>query len=441
MSLVPAALTASAVLSLVILVLLFVAIVAVLAFLIIQRIGPRELHTRVNLEVGTGGLQLSTRPRSVALNSPPVVSKNCIPGGFRKYDEEMRRRHPGGRDRQRAWRLPAIESPDDLVAFLQLRDFRELVLLCDPGRRQRNPRGPSKLQNYTLRRIPKRGGGFRLLFAPKPRLKATQRRILREILDKVPVHAAAKGFVRRRGIEQHAGPHVGQSIIVAHDIANFFPTIPHRRVCAFFMWLGYPHSVARLLGLLCTTHAQGVGPRFLPQGAPTSPALANALCYRLDCRLAGLARRFGAQYTRYADDLAFSGGQDFKKGLNRFVPMVEKILRAEGFQPKKEKRRFMRHGRCQRITGLTVNDRLSVGRAEMDRLRAVLHNAEKAGSLESQNRERVEHFADRIGGQIAWVERFHPGKGAKLRAQWRRLLDRPAPSPQASDLPIAPPPE
>ncbi|MCB2154821.1 reverse transcriptase family protein [bacterium] len=426
---------------------LLVAVFAIVVVLIIvvnivnqaRRGGPGGAR----LELGTDGLRVSVggRSRGKILGSrAPIVLGNSPTSSYRERDDKMRQLHPQSIDRQRSLRLPVLEKPDDIVAFLQLRDFRELVHLCDTGRMQGLRNGPGKLRNYTMRTIPKRGGGQRFLFIPKPRLKAAQRRILHEILDKVPVHEAAKGFVRGRDATDHARPHIGKPIIVAHDIADFFPSIRYRRVCSFFMWLGYPHSVARILSLLCTTASLASLARVLPQGAPTSPALANALCYRLDCRLAGLAKKFGATYTRYADDLAFSGGEDFKRGLNRFVPLVETILKSERFHPKKAKRRFMRRGRQQNLVGLNVNDRLSVGRAEIDRLCAILHNASKAGSLESQNRDRIQNFADHLGGRIAWVERFHPGKGAKLRSQWRQLIGAP-PAPPPPDLPAAPPPE
>lgn len=309
--------------------------------------------------------------------------------------------------------ISPIYTPDELVQFLGLANYRALVHLADAeGLNSIH----SRMTHYWIKDIPKRGGGVRRLCAPKPRLKAVQRRILREILDKVPMHPAATGFRRGRDVVANAAPHVGKSVVLCYDLRDFFPSIRRRRVAAFFQWLGYHPKVARILSFLCTAKVDWTG-FVLPQGAPTSPALANAICYRMDCRLAGLARRFGAAYTRYADDMTFSGDETFKRGLSRFIPRAEKIIHSEGFHLHHGKRRFMRRGDRQRVTGLVVNQKLSVPRDEYDRLKAILHNAAKSGGLESQNREKVEDFAAHLRGRIAWIGRFHPERAAKLRAK------------------------
>lgn len=363
---------------------------------------------------------------------------------WRERDRQARARKALRLDRRREWNLPVIDSPEDLMRLLGLREFRELVLLADANELAFGPgylpeaNSTKRLSNYHIRRIPKRGGGERVLCAPKPKMKAAQRTILREILDKVPAHPAAKAFRRGHDISHHAHPHIGRKVVAAFDLQDFFPTISKKRVFGFFHGLGYPASVAHVLSLLCTTR-DCTGPRgsrrHLPQGAPTSPALANAICHRLDCRLTGLARRFGATYTRYADDLAFSGDEEFKRGLSRFIPLCEHIIRAERFRVNPKKRRFMRRGRLQRLTGLNVNDKVSLGRAEYDRLKAILHNARRAGSLDGQNRDNVPNFESHLRGRIAWVARFHAARGAKLRAQLAAVTAPSAPPPSI------PPPE
>ncbi len=346
-------------------------------------------------------------------------------------------------NRLRQFGLPAIETPDELWQFLQLRDFSELVKLADPSAvskyRQRSYQKTESLGNYIFREIPKRCGGVRVISAPKKRLKAAQRKILHEILDKVPIHPAATAFRARYDITNHVTPHVSRKIVVAMDLRDFFPTISKARVAAFFCWLGYPPKVAHILSLLCTVNNfpnRCSRRRVLPQGAPTSPALANAIVYRLDCRMAGLAKKFGASYTRYADDLAFSGDEEFKRGLSRWVPLMRKIISEEGFRVNQAKTRFMRRGQRQRLTGLNVNHHPSVGREEIDRLKAILHNARRAGSLESQNREKVPHFADYLSGRITWIARFHPDRGSRLRAQLEALT-----STGSLNVPLMPPPE
>lgn len=396
---------------------------------------------------------------------------------YREFDQEFAsQRDAAARDRRGQYGLPRLNTPEDLRQFLALARFAQLVHLADASYRQvrrvQDENQRQRLSNYWRRTIPKRGGGVRRLCAPKPRLKEAQRRILRGILERVPVHPAATAFRKGRGIEDHARAHVGRQVVVALDLEDFFPTIRRARVSAFFRWLGYPPSVASLLALLCTTddggghqprrstpqgHLLSVGEaqtrRVVPQGAPTSPAIANLVCFRLDCRLSGLAKKFGATYTRYADDLAFSGDEEFKRGLSRFLPLLRKIVSSEGFRPHPNKWRVMRHGTRQHLTGLTINTKPGVGRDEIDALKALLHRATKAGSLESQNKDALDHFADHIAGRVAWVARFHPGKSAKMQAQMAALLGRenksaahpappPAPPPIRPDvLPDAPPPE
>ena len=230
-----------------------------------------------------------------------------------------------------------------------------------------------------------------------------------------------------------------------------FPGIRKRRVTALFLWMGYPLSVARILSMLTTTNGAKEGrewERVLPQGAPTSPAIANALAFRMDCRLAGVARRFGATYSRYADDITFSGDEGMKRGLRRMIPLVEAIIHGCGFQLNRGKRRIQRRGRRQVVTGLVVNAaRPSTGRDEFDALKALLHNARRAGSLESQDREGRKDFAAHVRGRIEWVRASNPGKGEKLLRMYRAVAGGPGagPGPESGaavpDLPDLPPPD
>lgn len=227
------------------------------------------------------------------------------------------------------WEIPALECEADLARWLGLH-IPELEWFSDrKGLCAKQESG--KLQHYYYRMEPKRSGGLRLLECPKGQMKELQRWILASILDRIPAHAAAHGFVKGRSIVSFASPHAGQTVLLRMDLENFFPSFPAARVAALFRTLGYPEQVADHLSGICTNAVPrfvwrkrpvefGVGEwrevrgiyagRHLPQGAPTSPALANAMAYRLDCRLTGLARTAGAAYTRYGDDLAFSGGED-----------------------------------------------------------------------------------------------------------------------------------
>lgn len=335
-----------------------------------------------------------------------------------------------GPDRRAQFGLPILDTPDAVIWFLGLPHFKALVALADPNRLQSSHFAPRVIRNYFVRKVPKRGGGERIIYAPKKRLKDAQRRILRGILDKVPVHPAATAFRRDSDVRRHVQPHAGQQLILTADLRRFFESIPIRRVSALFRWLGYPPKVAHILGLLCTTRDVGfTGPwdfpnfaRHAPQGAPTSPHISNLLCWSLDRRLTGLAKRFGARYTRYADDMAFSGGEDFKRGLARFIPMLRRVVVDEGFHLHEGKLRVLRAGQRQQVTGLVANAKPQPPRAEFDTLKAILHNARNAGSLESQNRDGHKDFAAHLRGRIAWIAKHNPERGAKLERMLREVV-------------------
>ena len=264
-------------------------------------------------------------------------------------------------------------------------------------------------------------------------MRAIQRRILHEILDLLPPHESAHGFVRGRSCLTGAQVHAGERIVVALDLRNFFTSVPSARVHAIFRCLGYPWAVARLLTGLCTTATPAsvfsrwregeafdwqtrkiYGIPHLAQGAPTSPAIANLSAWHLDRRLARLAHRFGANYTRYADDLAFSGDDGLSGNLAPFQRLVEAIVRDEGFSLNLRKTRIMHRSTCQRITGLVVNEHVNVRREAYDELKAILHNCVRFGP-EGQNRHAATDFQAHLNGRVAWVEAANAHRGARLR--------------------------
>ncbi|MEM1299485.1 MAG: reverse transcriptase family protein [Pseudomonadota bacterium] len=327
--------------------------------------------------------------------------------------------------------LPILESREAVADWFEITP-PQLDWFADCQGRLARP-GQEKFAHYTHQWVPKRTGQ-RLLEAPRPRLKALQRKVLAEILSLVPAHRDAFGFVPGRSCHGHAARHAGEQVVITVDLKDFFPSVPARRVHGIFRTLGYSHTVARLLTGLCTTPTPwdvlptlpaGDRPAYraahLPQGAPTSPALANMAAYRLDVRLAALARRMGANYSRYADDLAFSGDRGLV--FDHATPLLEQvheIIRDEGFSPNPAKTRIMRAGRAQRVTGLTVNRHINVSRAEYDRLKATLTNCLRYGPA-SQNRDGHRDFRAHLEGRIAWVRSVNPRRAARLEALFGRI--------------------
>jgi RNA-directed DNA polymerase len=280
---------------------------------------------------------------------------------------------------------------------------------------------------YVEFEIPKRSGGTRTICAPRAELKRVQRKILDELLARLPVHAACQAFVPGRSVVSNAGPHQGAALILKLDLVSFFPTIHYRRVEGFFLSLGYPREVAGMLAGLTTHRPCFAGgrvawPGTMPQGAPTSPALANLLCERLDTRLTGLAAKLGARYTRYADDLTFSFAEPPAAGLGRIAWWIDQICGHEGFRENAAKRRFLRPSNRQQVTGVVVNQGLHVPREVRRRLRAILHNCRRDG-LAAQARGR-ENLAAWLRGWAAYVKMVEPARGARLQEEVEEVVRR-----------------
>jgi RNA-directed DNA polymerase len=222
----------------------------------------------------------------------------------------------------------------------------------------------------TYRRVPvpKRSGGTRELLVPDDATKVLQRRLLRRVLARVPVHPAAHGFERGRSIVSNAAPHTGRTVVVRMDVIEFFGTTSVRRVRRLFRVLGWDAETAELLTRL-TTHDGG-----LPTGAPTSPRLANLVNVLLDARLTGLAEALGARYTRYADDLTFSFDGDDHAALVDLLGATRRIARAHGYRLHVERKlQIRRRHHRQTVTGLVVNERVALPRQRRRWLRAVEH--------------------------------------------------------------------
>jgi retron-type reverse transcriptase len=316
--------------------------------------------------------------------------------------------------------LPLLATPRDVADALGL-SVKRLRWLAY------HAEAPSRT-HYVYFEVPKRTGGTRLLAAPHEDLKKAQRWILENVLAKLPVTDAAHGFVGGRSVVSNAVPHVGRDVVVNCDLKDFFPSVTFVRVRGVFEAIGYSPSVATVLALLCTesprsrvemegrTYWVAVGERALPQGAPTSPALANQVARKLDQRLSGIARKLGWTYTRYADDLTFSAPPGHREQIPWLLARVRHVAGDEGFAMNPKKCRVQRAARRQEVTGVVVNTKPSLAREELRRIRAILHGARKTG-LAAQNREARPDFEAWLRGKIAYVAMIDRAKGEKLRAE------------------------
>jgi RNA-directed DNA polymerase len=286
----------------------------------------------------------------------------------------------------------------------------------------------STVSQYRRFKIPKRTGGERLISAPRKRLKTAQHFILKELLDKLSLSEHAHGFRAKRSIVSNARPHVGASVVVNVDLRDFFPTVSYRRVKGLFRKLGYCEEVATLLGLLCTepdttqTELDGVtyyvakGTRHLPQGAPTSPAISNLLCRRLDQRLSGFAKKHQLVYSRYADDLTLSAPKGVEPAVGAMLAVLGKVAHSEGFAVHPDKVSVQRRGRRQEVTGIVVNERLSIDRRTLRRFRAFLFQLEKDGP-EGKHWGQGGNPIESAIGFANYVFMVDPKRGAELRAR------------------------
>ncbi|HEX5061003.1 MAG TPA: reverse transcriptase family protein [Kofleriaceae bacterium] len=347
------------------------------------------------------------------------------------------------------WRVPALATSKELAVWLglsvdqltSLADLRGISSTASDARRHHRV-SPTALdqrrRHYRYTWIAKRGG-YRLLEAPKPRLRTIQRFVLDDIIAQIPPHTAAHGFRAGHSIASFATPHVDRDVVIRLDLQAFFTSVTRARVAAIFHSAGYPERVARTLAALCThrtppdvlyttpnrqhdgeTHAR-LRTAHLPQGAPSSGALANLAAFRFDVRVAAFAATIGARYTRYADDIAISGRRELARAASTLIARVGAIAFEEGFALNFRKTRVMTRSAAQRLTGLVVNDKLSVPRAEVERLRAILHNCARTGPA-AQNRDGHPDFRAHLLGRIAWVDSIDAAKGARLHAIFDRIV-------------------
>jgi hypothetical protein len=335
--------------------------------------------------------------------------------------------------------LPVLDSVADLTRWLQLSE-EELDWFADTAGWGCQISAQA-LQHYHYQWKPKSDGSLRLIESPKERLREIQQRILRELLNRVPMHAAAHGCVRGRSALSGASVHAGAAILIHLDLRDFFSSISAGRVHALFHTLGYSHTVSRYLtGLTthcshssilrnwpqpdyaspaqrraCLLQARKLLARHLPQGAPTSPALANLCAWRLDERLNGAAQACNGQYTRYVDDLALSLPENSLARARRISLMLQTIILEEGFEAHPRKTRIMTQAQPQRLTGLIVNTRPNLPRHEHDQLKAILTNCARHGPT-SQNREQRENFRAWLEGRVSYATQINPTRGARLQA-------------------------
>ncbi len=320
--------------------------------------------------------------------------------------------------------LPILATPADLAKAMNMEIPRLRWLAFHSEACQ--------VTHYVRFSIAKKSGGTRELAAPHHDMAAVQMWIKLNILDRIPLHDAAHGFVAGRSTMSNAVPHVRREVVVNADLKDFFPSITFPRVKGIFQELGFSPAVATILALLCTECPRqqvsyagrelhvATGPRALPQGACTSPALSNLAARALDRRLTGLAKKLGWNFTRYADDLTFSTNGEPAQKTAWILARLRHIAQEENFTVNEKKTRIQRPNTQQSVTGIVVNRRPNIPREMVRRIRAILHAAKSTG-LKAQNREEHPHFESWVGGMISYIHMVNPERAAKLKAEFETV--------------------
>jgi RNA-directed DNA polymerase len=227
------------------------------------------------------------------------------------------------------------------------------------------------LQEYKYFEIPKKSGGFRKISAPSHSLKLIQRAIADVLTELYRPLPCVHGFVPDRNIVTNASLHTNKKYILNVDIQDFFPNTTYASIIKVLKSapFSFHDEVAKAIARFACLNGG------LPQGSPLSPILTNMYCVTLDNQLSELAKSYKLHYSRYADDLTFSGSKPvFNK---RFFSALNKIVRNSGYELKQSKTRIQSKNMRQEVTGLVVNDKINVNRHYIRELRAMIHLSQK----------------------------------------------------------------
>lgn len=328
-------------------------------------------------------------------------------------------------DKLKSRNLPILENISDIADAMEF-SVQDLIWLC-------YERATTNTDHYSRFEIPKRNGGTRLISSPKPKMRVAQSWINSKILDNLNPSKYSYAFAPNISIVDNAKQHLNKKIIVKLDIKDFFPTITFTRVRGYFEYLGYNPGVATVLALISTdspkvrvtikgvSNIVSVGPRSLPQGACTSPKLANMIASRLDSRIAGLLLKLPGQwvYTRYADDLTFSSENELAE-IGQLIAAVKRISSDEKFEVKNEKTRIMRYPSRQTVTGLVVEKDVRIKKESLRRIRALFHNIETKGK-DQVSEDLGKNALNVAKGYWAFLYMVMPDLAAKYRAKYKWL--------------------
>jgi RNA-directed DNA polymerase len=297
---------------------------------------------------------------------------------------------------QRLLSLPIIQSIEDLSTKTRLPSSIISQHVMDNTR------------YYHHISLKKKTGGNRAIDSPHRQLKALQRWVLKNILERLSVSDYAKGFVPKTSLVDNALPHVGNQYVLKIDLKDFFPSIKASYVYSVFRSVGYSTQVSFFLTSICTLKG------YLPQGAPTSPYLSNLVCLRLDQRIGKYCDKHALVYTRYADDISVSGNK--LKIIKSAWIVLRLIINEEGFAINKNKEMLSGPRSRREVTGLITTPAISIGKVKYNYYRNKIFHLFKESSSESK---------EKIIGILSYVSSVDKKKCIKLREYYNSLLCKP----------------
>lgn len=333
-----------------------------------------------------------------------------------------------------------LETAQDLLSLLNS------IKKDDLGGEDRYPfeithfnyfRYPSKnVNSYRTFSIPKKSGGKRVISAPIKQLKSILRycNILLQSLYVAP--ECVTGFVPGKSIVDNAERHLGMEYVFNTDLKDFFPSISNTRIKSTLKLppFRFNDEIAETISGLCCTEVFLNGKKrwVLPQGSPCSPVLTNIVCRSLDWKLNGLAKRFGVEYSRYADDITFSSHHNVYQKNSEFLKEMRRIISEQRFTINENKTRLQKKGQRQEVTGLIVSDRVNVEKRFVRGIDNLLYIWEKYGRLAAYSRF-LAHYTPKCNrsSSIPGMEAVLGGKLLYLRMvkgednpTWSRLQRR-----------------
>lgn len=300
--------------------------------------------------------------------------------------------------------LPVIQTMDDFSKLSHISKYTLYQLSVNAGR------------YYLTYSIKKKSGKLRTISQPSKKLKGLQSWILTNILNKLRVSNSCKGFEPGTSIADNARSHKGSNSLLTIDLEDFFPTITQKQVFNVFKAAGYNNTIAVAFSKICTFNET------LPQGSPCSPKLANLVTWKLDVRIQGYVGKRGISYTRYADDLSFSGLHPLK--VVQILPMIKMIIEDEGFKINPSKTRIAGSARAKIVTGLILTgDTFGIGKQKFRDVRSKIYH------LGLASEQRNTKLLDEVRGWLAYLNsvdsrRFIKAKKyiADLEAKYPRSL-------------------